>query len=145
MFLSGVVRRVVRSTLAAEGCSISECQETCEWLRMVIADMVGKRCASLKEVERYAEAWPMVVVTDSQSLADTVHSDAGSTNDERAVAAPAIVPVIRDRDTRVPAQQPMTFDIGTPRAETLTPPPAALGDRMPDADRPPLPEAGGCR
>ena len=45
VFLSSVVRRVVRSTLAAEGYSISECQETCEWLRMVIADMVGKRCA----------------------------------------------------------------------------------------------------
>ena len=36
MFLSAVVRRVVRSTLAAEGYSISETQETAEWFRQFL-------------------------------------------------------------------------------------------------------------
>ncbi len=83
IYLSGVVRRVVRSTLAAEGYAISETQETSEWLRMVVVDMLGPRVATLRDVRKAADEWPMITISDSPNLADTVQSDAGITQDKR--------------------------------------------------------------
>ena len=83
IFLSGVVRRVARSTLSAEGYAISETQETCEWLRLLLADLVGRPASTLREVEAIAEERSMLVVTDSQNLADTVHAVSGGVADKR--------------------------------------------------------------
>ena len=82
-YRSATVKRVVRSTLAAEGYAISEAAELLEWNRYVVAELIAVPGTTLAEIEGHAGQIPGVVYTDSHSLADTVAKDAGTNSDRR--------------------------------------------------------------
>ncbi len=74
---------------------------------------------------------PMIVVTDSQNLADTVHSDAGSTNDKRfriVVAmlregfTPAKESALKWENTHKMLADGLTKNLGDDDAKTAAPP-----------------------
>ena len=74
---------MVRSTLASEAYSISEAAEQAEWIRHFLHELHVGPDTSLRTVEATAHIRPVIVCTDSHNLADTVHSDAGTTSDKR--------------------------------------------------------------
>ena len=80
---SATIKRVVRSTLAAEGYAISEAAELAEWLKQVLEEMQIPGRIDPRIVEEKAEKRLSVVCTDSDSLESTVGKDAGSVADRR--------------------------------------------------------------
>ena len=82
LWQSATVKRVVRSTLAAEAYGISEGVETAQWVRHVMAEILNPD-ASLTDIETHAVKRIIHAVTDSQNLADNVDNDAGASADKR--------------------------------------------------------------
>ena len=83
MMYSATVKRVVRSTLAAEGYATSETVEHCIYFRAVVEEAMGPKGRRLTVLERDAAARPIVVFSDSNSLVDTATSDSGTPQDKR--------------------------------------------------------------
>ena len=80
---SGVIKRVVRSTLAAEAYGVSEALETGMLIGSVLAELItGRQMKCLADVD-HALQWPLLVITDSQNLALTVPKDTTSVSDKR--------------------------------------------------------------
>ena len=75
------IKRVVRSTLAAEGYAVSEGLESAQWFRhlLTVAHMAR---SSLKNVEKESLRRSAHVFTDNDSLANTVKKDVGQSHDE---------------------------------------------------------------
>ena len=82
-WMSATIKRVVRSTLTAEGYAISEAAELAEWLTQVLEEMQIPGQIDPRIVEERASKRPSVVCTDSNSLESTVGKDAGSVADRR--------------------------------------------------------------
>ena len=81
---SGTIKRVVRSTISAEGNSVVEEQEQGEYLRQVLAEWYSSPHTPLRKIEDdLALRRPLVVVSDSNSLVDAVLSDKGRVQDKR--------------------------------------------------------------
>ena len=76
---SATVKRVVRSTLAAESYAISETTETAQWLQQVLTEILrsGRGPIDLREIEEGDVALPARVQTDSENLAQSIRKDAG--------------------------------------------------------------------
>ena len=71
---SGTVKRVVRSTLAAEGYASCESSEALLWTRYLLAEMYNPGIP-LKDLENQSSKWPGVVLSDCNSLTTTVNTD----------------------------------------------------------------------
>ena len=80
---SGTVKRVVRSTLAAEGYAISEAGELTVWLTQCLTELHMPPGTDLKMIEQIASTHKTFVFTDSGSLSETVKKDAGMVADRR--------------------------------------------------------------
>ena len=79
---SSTIKRVVRSTLAAEGYAVSEGLESAQWFRHLLTESHMSR-SSLKDVEKESLKRSAIVFTDSDSLANTVKKDVGQSHDKR--------------------------------------------------------------
>ena len=79
---SSTIKRVVRSTLAAEGYAVSEGLEAAQWFRHLLTEAHMDR-SSLKDVEKESLKRPALVFTDIDSLASTVKKDIGQSHDKR--------------------------------------------------------------
>ena len=84
---SSTIKRVVRSTLAAEGYAVSEGLESAQWFRHLLIDAHMDR-SSLKNVEKESLKRPAIVFTDSDSLAKTVKTESRQEVQNRRVHAP---------------------------------------------------------
>ena len=84
---SSTIKRVVRSTLAAEAYSVSEAVEEAQWLRSVLAEMwpsvPSSLPRSLRTVEMDSLRRPIVTLSDSYNLCQAVKSDKGTGSDKR--------------------------------------------------------------
>ena len=88
---SSTIKRVVRSTLAAEAYSVSEAVEEAveeaHWLRSVLAEMwpsvPSSLPRSLRTVEMDSLRRPIVTLSDSFNLCKAVKSDKGTGSDKR--------------------------------------------------------------
>ena len=86
---SSTIKRVVRSTLAAEAYSVSEAVEEAQWLRSVLADLWPSVPSSLflprslRTVETDSLRRPIVTPSDSFNLCQAVKSDKGTGSDKR--------------------------------------------------------------
>ena len=80
---SATIKRVVRSTLAAEGYAISEAAEQAEWIKQVMEEQQHPHGTRQSLIEKKAELRKSVVYTDNDSLSDTVERDAGKVADRR--------------------------------------------------------------
>ena len=86
------IKRVVRSSLAAETCSMSTCQEHLDWVhtmweQMTLGDFV------LKNYEQFLTARPSILVTDCKSLHGAIDKEgaAPASTDKRLAIELAIV------------------------------------------------------
>ena len=81
------MKRVVRSTLSAEGYAISEAGEYGEWFRQILTELRLAQSTGvhpkLKMVEKESGKIPLLVLTDSQNLQATVAKDSGVVKDKR--------------------------------------------------------------
>ena len=75
---SSTIKRVVRSTLAAEGYAVSEGLESAQWFRHLLTEAHMAR-SSLKNVEKESLKRPAIAFTDNDSLANTVKKDVATT------------------------------------------------------------------
>ena len=66
------IKRVVRSSLAAETCSMSTCQEHLDWMRTMWEQMTRGEFV-LENYEQFLAALPSILVTDSKILYDAMH------------------------------------------------------------------------
>ena len=84
---SSTVKRVVRSTLAAEAYAVSETIETGQFIRHVLLELTETTASglrSLRELERVPPSRiPVVVLSDSENLCRAAHRDAGQVSDKR--------------------------------------------------------------
>ena len=80
---SATVKRVVRSTLAAEGYACSEAVETGYYVRVLLEEMCGKPGRKTAIVEVDSGKRLLETVSDSNSLEDSVKTDAGQPSDKR--------------------------------------------------------------
>ena len=80
---SATIKRVVRSTLAAEGYAISEAAEQAQLLKQVLEECQRPPGVRLAEVEKSADADVNIVYTDSGFQAGTVNKDSGRCADKR--------------------------------------------------------------
>ena len=71
---SGSIKRVVRSTLAAEANGLTEGAEAALWLRAVLGEIRG---------EKHDELTDTIWITDAKSLRDVLVRDAGRASDKR--------------------------------------------------------------
>ena len=79
---SSTIKRVVRSTQAAEGYAVSEGLGSAQWFRHLLTEAHMAR-SSLKDVEKESLKRAALVFTDSDSLANTVKKDVGQSHDKR--------------------------------------------------------------
>ena len=80
---SGRARRVVRSTLAAEGYAVSECVEMCLYVRALLSE-IHHSPGTQRAVMGYRQLkMPIHVYSDAQSLVTTVLRDVGVGSDRR--------------------------------------------------------------
>ena len=79
---SSTIKRVVRSTLAAEGYAVSEGLESAHWFRHLLTEAHMAR-SSLRNVEKESLKRPAIVFIHSDSLANTVKKDVGRSHDKR--------------------------------------------------------------
>ena len=91
-WLSKKIKRVVRSNLAAETCSMSTCQEHLDWIRTMWQQMTRSDFV-LENYEQFLTARPSILVTDCKSLYDAIHKEgtAPASTDERLAIVLAIV------------------------------------------------------
>ena len=68
------INRVVRSSLAAETCSMSTCQEHLDWMRTMWGQMTRGEFV-LENYEQFLTARPSILVTDCISLYDAIHKE----------------------------------------------------------------------
>ena len=68
------IKRVVRSSLAAETCSMSTCQEHLDWMRTMWEQMTRSDFV-LENFEQFLTARPSILVTDCKSLYDAIHKE----------------------------------------------------------------------
>ena len=84
---SSTIKRVVRSTLAAEEYSVSEAVEEAQWLRAVLAEtwpsVPSSLPRSLRTVEMDSLRRPIVTLSDSFNLCQAVKPDKGTGSDKR--------------------------------------------------------------
>ena len=98
------IKRVVRSSLAAETCSMSTCQEHLDWMRTMWEQMT-RGVFVLENYEQFLTARPSILVTDCKSLYDAIHKEgaAPASTDKRLAIELAIVKakaVSRETDLR---------------------------------------------
>ena len=67
---SSTIKRVARSTLAAEGYAVSEGLESAQWFRHLLTESHMSQ-SSLNDVEKESLKRPAIVFTDSDSLANS--------------------------------------------------------------------------
>ena len=86
------IKRVVRSSLAAETCSMSTCQEHLDWMRTMWEQMTRGDFV-LENYEQFLTARPSILVTDCKSLYDAIHKEgaAPASTDKRLAIELAIV------------------------------------------------------
>ena len=86
------IKRVVRSSLAAEASSMSTCQEHLDWMRTMWEQMTRSEFV-LENYEQFQKARPSILVTDCKSLYDAIHKEgaAPSSKDKRLAFELAIV------------------------------------------------------
>ena len=86
------IKRVVRSSLAAETCSMSTCQEHLDWMRTMWEQMTRGDFV-LENYEQFLTARPSILVTDCKSLYDATHKEgaAPASTDKRLAIELAIV------------------------------------------------------
>ena len=86
------IMRVVRSSLAAETCSMSTCQEHLDWIRTMWEQMTRSDFV-LDNYEQFLTARPSILVTYCKSIYDTIHKEgaAPASTDKRLVIELAIV------------------------------------------------------
>ena len=85
------IKRVVRSSFAAETCSMSTCQEHLDWMRTMWEQMArGELC--LRITNSFSRR-PSILVTDCKSLYDAIHREgaAPASTDKRLANKLAIV------------------------------------------------------
>ena len=82
---SATVKRVVRSTLAAESYAISETTGSAQWLQQVLTETLGTGAGhvDLREIEKADVTLPIRIQTDSENLAQSIRKDAGQVQDKR--------------------------------------------------------------
>ena len=84
---SSTIKRVVRSTLAAEAYSVSEAVEEAQWLRSVLAErwpsVPRPLPRYLRTVEMDSLRRPIVTLSDSFKLCQAVKSDKGTGSDKQ--------------------------------------------------------------
>ena len=68
------IRRVVRSSLAAEASSVSTCQEHLDWMRTMWEQMTRSEFV-LENYEQFVKARPSILVSDCKSLYDAIHKE----------------------------------------------------------------------
>ena len=68
------IKRVVRSSLAAETCSMSICQEHLDWMRTMWEQMTRSEFV-LENYDRFLTARPSILVTDCKSIYDAIHKE----------------------------------------------------------------------
>jgi hypothetical protein len=79
---SNRIKRVVRSTLAAEAYVMGESSEGVEFMRQFIAELYLPEY-TLATREACADSIPAVLVTDARSLFDNLKKDGGTVKDRR--------------------------------------------------------------
>ena len=86
------IKRVVRSSLAAERCSMSTCQEHLDWMRTTWEQMTRSDFV-LENYEQFLTARASILVTDCKSLYDAIHKEgaAPASTDKRLAIDLAIV------------------------------------------------------
>ena len=86
------IKRVVRSSLAAETCSMSTCQEHLDWMRTMWEQMTRGEFV-LENYEQFLTARPSILVTDCKSLYGAIHKEgaAPASTDKRLAIELAIV------------------------------------------------------
>ena len=86
------IKRVVRSSLAAETCSMSTCQEHLDWMRTMWEQTTRSEFV-LENYEQFLTARPSIPVTDCKSLFDAIHKEgaAPASTDKRLAIELAIV------------------------------------------------------
>ena len=68
------IKRVVRSSLAAEASSMSTCQEHLDWMRTMWEQMTRGEFV-LENYEQFLKARPSILVTYCKSLYDAIHKE----------------------------------------------------------------------
>ena len=68
------IKRVVRSSLAAETCSMSTCQEQSDWMRTMWEQMTRGEFV-LENYEQFLKTRPSILVTDFKSFNDAIHEE----------------------------------------------------------------------
>ena len=86
------IKRVVRSSLAAETCSMSSCQEHLVWVRTMWEQMTRSEFV-LENYEQFLTTRPSILGTDCKSLYDAIHKEgaAPASTDKRLAIELAIV------------------------------------------------------
>ena len=86
------IKRVVRSSLAAEASSMSTCQEHLDWMRTMWEQMTRSEFV-LENYEQFLKARPSILVTDCKSLYDAIHKEgaAPASTDKRLAIELAII------------------------------------------------------
>ena len=86
------IKRVVRSSLAAETCSMSTCQEHLDWMRTIWEQMTRGDFV-LENYDQFLTARASILVTDCKSLYDAIHKEgaAPASTDKRLAIELAIV------------------------------------------------------
>ena len=81
------IKRVVRSSLAAEASSMSTCQEHLDWMRTMWAQMTSSELV-LENYEQFLKARPSILITDCKKLYDAIsqrRSSSASTDKRVAI------------------------------------------------------------
>ena len=86
------IKRVVRSSLAAEASSMSTYQEHLDWMRTMWEQMTRSEFV-LENYEQFLKARPSILVTGCKSLYDAIHKEgaAPSSKDKRLAIELAII------------------------------------------------------
>ena len=86
LWISTRIKRVVRSTSAAEACSMGETMELCSWVRGLADEMLnysGAPPPSASVLTVPTSRLPVSLVTDARSLYDVLTQDAANVSDKR--------------------------------------------------------------
>ena len=79
------IKRVVRSSLVAQTCSMSTCQEHLDWMRTMWEHMTRSDFV-LEKYEQFLTARPTILVTDCRSFHEAMHKEgaAPASTDKRS-------------------------------------------------------------
>ena len=86
------IKMVVRSSLAAETCCMSTCQEHLDWMR-TLWELMTRSGIVLENYEQFLTARPSILVTDCKIFHDATHKEgaAPASTDKRLAIELAIV------------------------------------------------------